>query len=331
MYGENERIEIKAGNREITLSAVTELILSGGTAADVMNFMESPGMRKSLTTLDRTRFGGISAQTSATRVQAYMDAPDPSQGGQETAPVLVDVNGEQRQIEEVLVIGQRPGSGGDIARSAVSGGWELADSFTQLYDRDPRLAGLATTAIGVALGGAPKAIFKRIGGEAADQAISKGAEAFGSVVGSAVSALAARKGWVIGLTIAGLPTQARAEGIGLAAGAVASGAVQLGLGAGAGAIAATVKKVHLNARNSGAFTSLYRLADDSGNLLKWGVTSRADPTRRYSKSYMSDKRMDVEDTGTRSEMLDRERGLVETDPGPLNKEPWAGSKRDKKR
>jgi hypothetical protein len=75
-----------------------------------------------------------------------MDAADPISVRQETSPA-------SQEVDEIVVIGQRPGSGGDIAKSAVSGAWGLADSFTQLYDRNPVLAGLATTAIGVALGG----------------------------------------------------------------------------------------------------------------------------------------------------------------------------------
>ena len=234
-YGENERIEIEAGNREITLSAVTELILSGGTPADVMKFMGSPGMRESLLTLDRTQFGGISAQTSATRVQAYMDAADPISVRQEISPA-------SQEVDEIVVIGQRPGSGGDIAKSAVSGAWGLADSFTQLYDRNPVLAGLATTAIGVALGGAPKTIFKRIGGEMADEAITTGSNIAGSYVAAGVTQLARRKGWVIALSVAGYPTEAHASEIGVAAGAAAGAMVGLAAGAGAGAIAGGAKK-----------------------------------------------------------------------------------------
>jgi hypothetical protein len=40
---------------------------------------------------------------------------------------------------------------------------------------------------------------------------------------------------------------------------------------------------------------------------------------------MQDKEMEILQTGTRREMLNLERFIVERDPGPLNREPWAGS------
>lgn len=35
--------------------------------------------------------------------------------------------------------------------------------------------------------------------------------------------------------------------------------------------------------------------------------------------------MDIMQSGTRREMLNLERFIVERDPGPLNREPWAGA------
>ena len=35
--------------------------------------------------------------------------------------------------------------------------------------------------------------------------------------------------------------------------------------------------------------------------------------------------MKILNTGSRSELLKQERGIVERNPGPLNKERWAGS------
>ena len=90
-------------------------------------------------------------------------------------------------------------------------------------------------------------------------------------------------------------------------------------------IAATV---HGNGRGSTKKTWLYRLAKKTGEFLKWGVTSRNAPEQRYSKDFMKDKKMNVVDQGSRAEMLERERALTVSNPGPLNKEPWAGS--DKK-
>lgn len=83
--------------------------------------------------------------------------------------------------------------------------------------------------------------------------------------------------------------------------------------------------VHGNSRNSEATTSLYQLYDADGNYLKTGVT--ANPAGRYSGTFMEDKFVDVINTGSRSNMLDLERRIVEYDPGPMNLEPWAGARR----
>lgn len=80
--------------------------------------------------------------------------------------------------------------------------------------------------------------------------------------------------------------------------------------------------VHGNARLSTKTTYLYRLSDDSGNYLKTGITSN--PGGRYSQKYLLDKRLDFLTSGSRSDMLNLERFIVERDPGPLNFERWAG-------
>lgn len=42
---------------------------------------------------------------------------------------------------------------------------------------------------------------------------------------------------------------------------------------------------------------------------------------------MSDKFMDIINVGSRTNMMDLERLIVQFDPGPLNLEPWAGAAR----
>jgi RHS repeat-associated protein len=78
-----------------------------------------------------------------------------------------------------------------------------------------------------------------------------------------------------------------------------------------------------NSKASTALTTLYRLVDSDGNLLKWGVTNN--PGSRYTQSFLSDKTLIKMTTGTRPDMLNLERWLVENNPGPLNHEPWAGA------
>jgi len=81
--------------------------------------------------------------------------------------------------------------------------------------------------------------------------------------------------------------------------------------------------LHGNSRQSNVPTSLYQLFDLTGNYLKTGISSN--PTGRYTQEFMSDKAMTIINVGSRSNMLDLERLIVEFDPGPLNFEPWAGA------
>ena len=86
--------------------------------------------------------------------------------------------------------------------------------------------------------------------------------------------------------------------------------------------AGTSASVHGNSRNSSALTYLYRLEDDEGELVKWGITSNI--KGRYPASFLEDKTLVPMTSGSRSDMLNLERWIVERDPGPLNLERWAG-------
>jgi RHS repeat-associated protein len=86
---------------------------------------------------------------------------------------------------------------------------------------------------------------------------------------------------------------------------------------------------HGNAASSGKTAYLYRLwetdaAGEPARFLKWGVTG--DPATRYSADYMRGKVLTIEATGARATILKMERAMTEVDPGPLSKEPWAGSR-----
>lgn len=80
--------------------------------------------------------------------------------------------------------------------------------------------------------------------------------------------------------------------------------------------------IHGNSLNSPRTAYLYRLEDADGNLLKWGVTQ--DLNKRYTKSFLKGKNLEPEAQGSRADIIRIERGLVETQPGPLNFERWAG-------
>ncbi|MEV0794771.1 DNRLRE domain-containing protein [Kribbella sp. NPDC050459] len=76
--------------------------------------------------------------------------------------------------------------------------------------------------------------------------------------------------------------------------------------------------VHGNSRASTALNYLYRLEDKNGNLLKWGITN--DLARRYSQTFLKDKQLIPMTSGTRDEMLNLERWIIERDAGPLNQD-----------
>ncbi|MBN1490201.1 MAG: hypothetical protein JXA69_09805, partial [Phycisphaerae bacterium] len=71
--------------------------------------------------------------------------------------------------------------------------------------------------------------------------------------------------------------------------------------------------------------SLYRLENIvTGEHMKWGMTNN--PARRYSQTWLkqNDLLMFEEMNGPRALIAEIERLMAEHDPGPLNKEPWAG-------
>jgi len=85
------------------------------------------------------------------------------------------------------------------------------------------------------------------------------------------------------------------------------------------------KKVHANKVDDRAAT-LYEKFDKDGNFLKHGVTKHEDPTKRYTKNQIDGGDVVGTDRGPRRDMLKKERDLVETKPGPDNRESWAGKR-----
>lgn len=86
----------------------------------------------------------------------------------------------------------------------------------------------------------------------------------------------------------------------------------------------SVESVHGNSLLSSRMAYLYRLEDANSSLLKWGVTQ--DLNARYPAQFLVDKNIFPIAQGRRVDMLRMERDLIETNPGPLNLEPWAGSR-----
>ena len=79
---------------------------------------------------------------------------------------------------------------------------------------------------------------------------------------------------------------------------------------------------HGNSRSSQATNWLYRRVSEDGSFQKWGITSDLDG--RYSSTELDGDRLIPMMSGTRDEMLNLERWVVERDAGPLNHERWAG-------
>jgi hypothetical protein len=83
--------------------------------------------------------------------------------------------------------------------------------------------------------------------------------------------------------------------------------------------------VNGNSRLSPREATVYARYDSDGKFLKFGVTQ--DTAKRYSKPKLAGGRLRDVAKGSRSDMLDLERKLVEQSGGPLNREPWSASRR----
>ena len=84
-------------------------------------------------------------------------------------------------------------------------------------------------------------------------------------------------------------------------------------------------RIHGNSLLSPRPAYLYRLWSNEGDFLKWGISQN--PQSRYPSGFMMDKIIDPMQVGPRPLILQLERHVVETKPGPLNLEPWAGANR----
>jgi hypothetical protein len=79
-------------------------------------------------------------------------------------------------------------------------------------------------------------------------------------------------------------------------------------------------RIHGNSLDSPKHTTFYRLEKTNGDLIKWGITSNMN--RRYTKTWLSDKRLIAMSGGSRREMAALERYVVMRHPGPSNNERW---------
>ena len=81
---------------------------------------------------------------------------------------------------------------------------------------------------------------------------------------------------------------------------------------------------HGNTLND-APTEIYKKYDANNNFLKHGISQ--DASKRYTKKELNGGHVDVVDIQPRIQAARTERARTERNPGPENREPWAG-KRD---
>lgn len=84
--------------------------------------------------------------------------------------------------------------------------------------------------------------------------------------------------------------------------------------------------MHNRAKVDGRAATLYEKYYKDGKFLKHGITKHKDPVKRYTAKQIDGGTVVRTDRGPRSEMIKKERDLVEPNPGPDNREPWAGNR-----
>ena len=149
----------------------------------------------------------------------------------------------------------------------------------------------------------------------------------GSGIGDAIATAQGVGEMVLGAggNIGGLMLDATGVGAIVGVPAAVSTAAMVHGGATALTGATNMMKAHGNTAGSQP-AELYKKSDKEGNLEKHGVSQ--DASKRYSKTEVGEGKVTVTDRGPRKEMLAKERHKVETNPGPKNREPWAGKKKD---
>jgi len=92
----------------------------------------------------------------------------------------------------------------------------------------------------------------------------------------------------------------------------------------AGPVVSRSAKIHGNSAASPRTAYLYRLTTKSGEYLKTGISQN--PGKRYSRTFMKDKDMQILTSGPRRALLKLERTVIQIDRGPLNRERFRGTR-----
>ncbi|HEU4806709.1 MAG TPA: hypothetical protein VFT01_00480 [Homoserinimonas sp.] len=205
-------------------------------------------------------------------------------------------------------------AGGAVA-GAVTSLWKTQVTKTEKFSWGGLATSVGMGAVSGFVGGAAGPVLRSV----AQSVVSAGAGA------AAISAVRAGVQSVLSKTAGVVSTAVQRVGAGLKS-AFGGGKTAGNLGTNSaaktgGTVADTA--IHGNSASSPATAYLYRLYDSAGNYLKTGISKN--PGTRSPRSFMRDKDMEILQSGSRREMLNLERFIVERDPGPLNHEPWAGA------
>ena len=93
-------------------------------------------------------------------------------------------------------------------------------------------------------------------------------------------------------------------------------------------VAEVVEKVHRNKADD-RLATLYEKYDKHGVFRKHGITHWEEPTKRYTRKEVGGGTVVPIERGPRTEILAKERDRVMRNPGPDNKESWAGKLKKK--
>jgi Contact-dependent growth inhibition CdiA C-terminal domain len=209
------------GDTQFTRIAVKAILASGGTNEQVSELLGRDDFRGALGRLDLVTIGGRSVGAAAELALQFAGSP-PS----ETSPVESEIFSDGQLIPSLTVTG-RYSKGESVIGNTIGGGVELLDAFGRLYTENETLATIGFIGVSAVLGGPTKTILKRIAGETGENLVERGAEAFGSLVGRAVTSIATRHKFTIAFTIAGYSGEADANVLGAAAAEVAGAGVEV--------------------------------------------------------------------------------------------------------
>jgi hypothetical protein len=251
-YQREAGIRGSRANTQVSRETIGNWMDMGWSDADIRDALSIHGIRDGLITANLTRADGISELEATSRVDSVLSEP-------------IDLG----EAEAIVVIAERRAgdgpSGGSIIRNTVVGSAQFLDGVSELEESHPWLVNGALTGATFLAGGPIKSIVRRATGAVGDEFVSLGANFVGNKVGQFVTAFAQRRGWVIGMSLAGMTGEADASVIGGAANVVSATTMQLIAGGIGGDAAETVLQRYR------AFSQTWRTGRAAYKQLRSGV------------------------------------------------------------